>query len=60
MSYLEVTVDDDFVTLVEDELGMSSGAWDMEDPKEVCAAVLKVARIRHADGMELEEYHDGI
>lgn len=59
MSYFDVVVDEDFVEQVVDELGMGSGAWDMEDPREICAAVLKVARIRHADGLELEQFNDG-
>lgn len=50
--YLDVTIDDDFVELVEDEVGMGHGAWDMEDPKEICAAVLKIARIRNDIGLE--------
>jgi hypothetical protein len=46
---LDIEVDEDFVTLVEDELGMEHGAWDMEDPIEVCQAVIRIARLRSGE-----------
>jgi len=40
MKISEIT--DNFVDAVEEKVGMSYGAWDMVDPKEIIAAVLSI------------------
>jgi len=40
-----MTLDDGFIEQVEASVGMGCGAWDMVDPKELCAAVLSVAKL---------------
>jgi hypothetical protein len=45
----DIDVDDDFVTLVEDELDYVHGEWDCCDPIEICQAVIKIARLRSGE-----------
>jgi hypothetical protein len=46
MAIPDITVDEEFVVLVEDELGLSDGDWPGDDPIELCQAVLKIARLK--------------
>ena len=41
----KIVVSPDYADKVEDVLGMSCGAWDMVDPKQIIKAVLEVAGI---------------
>jgi hypothetical protein len=40
-------IDDNFVEAVEDAVGMGCGAWDMQDPKAICAAAVQVFLTRY-------------
>ena len=42
-------VDEDFVTLVEDELDTLHAEWADVDPTEICKAVIKIARLRSGE-----------
>lgn len=39
---VEVEIDDGFISEVEDEVGMSSFAWDCVNAKEIVKAVIKI------------------
>jgi hypothetical protein len=43
-----VKVDSDFVSKVEEAVGVSTLAWDLVEPEELCSAVLTVAEKQKA------------